>query len=858
MSQEIIYTSAQKGLRSGSFGFCTVCSTAGMEPNMADFLEGISAYPHPYKPPDPKTNDNPVNYSHIIWTIGGQRFHVLSRVCDAGLDYTGRTNLLAHHVALTRREAEAAAGGPAWVLSDDNFTVSQWDGQLKTLPGRRPRMDDSNLEVCRHWQQAAGDAGYAGVLAESCLEKAGRPVTVIYKPGTDVLALVREALSLLPVEKRWSVTFSTFYTKIYSSFECQWRFIFSGSPDAAAARKNPHSLVIDLAGATPPKPASGGKLVTAARNGFIADSPAAAPLAASGGVYTPSASRSRPPNLPAIPPPNPLGEHDARLRPPEMVTTAEADPIAAVPNPFRRSPRKTSSMTLAVAFLGSLCVSLMAILGFMLLRKPPENKAQAQVPPLIVQPVPRPKPDYRPAIESKRQDPRTERKSNGDNPTNTQEPIAVPEQPIETPPVTTVPEPAKTVEPPPAVDSSHEPFEELLDRKNRLRLPPRGGGGGLGGGSGASSGPFLAKIYAPSTVECDLMLLGIEKAFGSSANGNITLERKDAAGVRTWAVVRKPIGALSAKVETIGTFKLNGHDLSFHWNSNVPPALKPDALRYCMLKIEVGSESRICRLSEPIEVEAIKFDKFDKSTSVKVDLPRIDSAMLPDIQNLTLQIKPVDMPGTVEQDPAEPISPGKSQSLRILGGAGNEGPVLEFTIHFFFDKEYDKEDGREIRIKGTETFKTKDLSVSDAIQIGRTLSLKELNTRLKDRKDRVKNFERDAKREESDLQKQKATLEPEIMRLSKFAAIVKEKEAAKEAERKRDHAVEQLQRVKESAAAANKKVEEAKELEKRVQETLDFTQQLITKKSALEYRIFILVDEEEIELYRSKGFSRDF
>ena len=36
MSQEIVYTSAPKGLKPGSSGFCTVASTAGMARNLAE------------------------------------------------------------------------------------------------------------------------------------------------------------------------------------------------------------------------------------------------------------------------------------------------------------------------------------------------------------------------------------------------------------------------------------------------------------------------------------------------------------------------------------------------------------------------------------------------------------------------------------------------------------------------------------------------------------------------------------------------------------------------------------------------------------------------------------------------------
>ena len=60
MIEEIIYTSAAKGLKQGSRGFCTVVSTAGMGANMAERLESMSGYRHAFPLNDPKAVLNPV------------------------------------------------------------------------------------------------------------------------------------------------------------------------------------------------------------------------------------------------------------------------------------------------------------------------------------------------------------------------------------------------------------------------------------------------------------------------------------------------------------------------------------------------------------------------------------------------------------------------------------------------------------------------------------------------------------------------------------------------------------------------------------------------------------------------------
>ncbi len=845
MSQEIIYTSAQKGLRSGSFGFCTVCSTGGMEPNMADFLEGISAYPHPYKPPDPRTNQNPVNFSHIIWTIGGQRFHILSRVCDAGLDYTGRTNLLAHHVALTRREAESAAGGPAWVLSDDDLTVSKWDGQLRTLPGRFPRKDDIPLEVCRHWQQASGDAGHAGVLAESCLDKSGRPVTVIYKPETDVLALVREALSLLPVEKRWGVTFSTFYTKIYSSFECQWRFIFAGSPDAAAARKNPHSFVIDLAGPTPPKRASGGSLVEAARNGQFAARSTAAPLASPSGIYVPHASRTRPPNLPAIPPPNPLGEHDPRLLPPEILPAAEESPQTAIRNPFRGNSQKPSAMTLAVTCLASLCVSLLVILGIMLLRKPPENKILAQVPQNVLS-VPTANPQPRINVHPVKESPAAPPTTGDMNPATVNAAATTPMEP--SPATTTVPDPDKTVEPPPPTPKElPPPFSDIEMRNHVLKVPMLTRTGRV-----ITTPQILCDIFVNSPQECEMSLDGVGAAFGEREIEFIFCEIVNTPNSREWIIKRKPQGSAS-RTATIATFVLRDKTLTFQWSSSALAAPRPDALRLCRLKLRAHESTTVCRLSEPEQLEPIVLTK----PVTLYDLKKvIDPSKLADIDNLRLEVRPIGFPKKLTIQPAGAISPGKKQQLYLIEG-NEDGLLVLCDLHFQFDRS--DEQGRQIQVKCFYTYNmAKDKELSEAMDKARgsALSLSILNPRKTEYAAKAKVLKRKITESKNILSDAEKDLNPKIktkQNVINDLRNVNQKDAIPAREMELAGLEAQLQRVKDSVATCEQNAEEHKRQVEYLDKTIDFATQ-IQRDARLEFRIFIAAGKDEVELYSTSGF----
>ena len=84
MSHELLYTSAEHGLKPGSYGFCTVMATDGLSKALQDRLESLSGYEHPFAVTDVRASLNPVNYSYLIVTVANQRLHLLSRIADAG------------------------------------------------------------------------------------------------------------------------------------------------------------------------------------------------------------------------------------------------------------------------------------------------------------------------------------------------------------------------------------------------------------------------------------------------------------------------------------------------------------------------------------------------------------------------------------------------------------------------------------------------------------------------------------------------------------------------------------------------------------------------------------------------------
>lgn len=365
MPQELIYTSARKGLKLGSRGFCTVASTSGMAKSLADRLESLSGYKHVFSPGDPQVHLNPVNFSHVIIRVGGQQYHVLSRVADAGLDYTQRTNKLAHHVAL--EPVELVSAGPAWLLAQSGFMEARWDGEPRLLgAGRSLPQGELEPGVCRTWESITGDAGWGGYLAQTMAS--GGAAFIIFRPGMDLLPLILEAQALLTPEQRWKATFSTYFTRLPPGADCRWRCILEGTPEARVAERSDGGAVIDLSrdmGAPPV-----GRLVNAARSGVV-------PPSNSGHVSVTAASppanvslddASEPATVEHTPR---LGEGEPEVLPPVRKRTPKQSRVAGRTRPPVRSDqrRRDTWWKLVVATAGLVLlmgvgVGVYVVIGF--------------------------------------------------------------------------------------------------------------------------------------------------------------------------------------------------------------------------------------------------------------------------------------------------------------------------------------------------------------------------------------------------------------------------------------------------------------------------------------------------------------
>lgn len=207
MAYQLVYTSAAKLLDAGRSGFGTVARSKSINSLVVSAIERASQF----------ANLRGLDRSRVIHvhrriTAGSSRFHVLTRIVDAGVDYTGRTNHIAHHLVVSHEEAnKAAARGvtPADVLRQFPW-LDRWDGSARYFdPSEDVPLDvfwpDGKNGRAQYWTSVTGNPSHARLLAWD-----GSPRTGVWivPDGANPLSLMAEALAECGAQS-WTRSFTT-------------------------------------------------------------------------------------------------------------------------------------------------------------------------------------------------------------------------------------------------------------------------------------------------------------------------------------------------------------------------------------------------------------------------------------------------------------------------------------------------------------------------------------------------------------------------------------------------------------------------------------------------------------------------
>jgi hypothetical protein len=177
-------------------------------------------------------------YCCRVVDIRGSRFHVLSRIQDAGLDFTNRTNFLAHHLVFTPEEIRQFPSPPV-ILCNWSGWVNIWTQEPQMLENE----DWSSLAnisgvvsvPATTWQQMTGNAVNGYGLLEM---RPGIAFRVDNLSGEQVLTLFAESLEMLELRDprrdfrvtAWQYTFTTSLQEQDNPADFRWRCLHSDNP----------------------------------------------------------------------------------------------------------------------------------------------------------------------------------------------------------------------------------------------------------------------------------------------------------------------------------------------------------------------------------------------------------------------------------------------------------------------------------------------------------------------------------------------------------------------------------------------------------------------------------------------------
>ncbi len=692
MNQEIVFTSARHGLRTGSTGFCTVRSTRGMPGNLAQLLERLTGYSHVFDAYGEQAHLNPVNFAHYIARLGDQRLHILARISNAPLDYTNRSNKLAHIVAVDSSNLETEfSEGPAaeslkipWVTdwtSDTEPYVLADEQQIEL-----PRLDQSKSGSCDAWKAATGDAGWAAVLASSAGETSD-PMQVILprdagsRAETWALQLVHEALSLIPPARRWDVSYSTFFGgNLPVSINCQWQFILDGTDAAKRARLAPRGRTIDVPTIAAGKIKAPQLPLTPFTDVATRpwDDPQEDATARRRTRVSPDASiRETSGDVP-------LGENrDTAIDEKRAIVGDPKRTAAVVGVSNRRSRRDRRPFLLHPAILLTIGVVVLVTIGLAVKQfQFGETDAAARIMVEANEKAARREQQDKKQAErdlKKQRDLEAEvrrRQEAGEK----EKLLASADNASKnvTGPSETVSGESQPVQEAPSVEPALPPLQDVRERGNRLQIRiPR-----VGLNSGPDGPIHLAKIYVDSLDHFTLKkIIGGRSVLKSGLDFSLEQHDSKDSPFRAWDVIRRSTSGvnLGGNPDVVGTFRLDlDSGLSFRWHKGN----EGFEIINCLLEMEAGDpdgkrEQVKCTLREVNRVKPLQFDLTKAGLSEQL----VSRNQLTNTQALEMACEFISLPGQVTRKGPTVLRVGDSVKFHIESAQhGNSPRTAEISV----------------------------------------------------------------------------------------------------------------------------------------------------------------------------------
>ncbi|MGZ0654438.1 GAP1-N2 domain-containing protein [Coraliomargarita sp. W4R72] len=271
MADQLIFTSSVTGIKPGASGYCSVLRSPGIRPALEQALEKISVFEHG------RCNQGRMVYTYRKLDIRDKAYFVLSRISDAGKDYTGRTNFLAHHLAFAKEELPDVS--PADLLLHWPNWCQQWAGDPREEPVDTSAFDAviRTQPPVRLWkEQAAGVDGAVKLASDT-----GTSFILRSNASSDesLLQLIAEAFAVRTKFNKssayaWTTTFSVGLAVTGSAKSFKWLVLRASDDYSLSGAGTVLDLDTTLAGAS----SSNEELIAIAKEGQFRPPPKPIPL----------------------------------------------------------------------------------------------------------------------------------------------------------------------------------------------------------------------------------------------------------------------------------------------------------------------------------------------------------------------------------------------------------------------------------------------------------------------------------------------------------------------------------------------------------------------------------------------------
>lgn len=203
MAWQLIYTSSPRLLEAGRTGFGTVAKHRDISGVLTGKLESISQFARlaGYNP-------DRIIYTHRILEAGSRSYHVLSCIQNAGSDYSGRTNHIAHHLIVHAEEVASLSQRGVTPL-DILYLMewrTNWEGNSRFLDSTE-EVDLSNSIAHNFsvWSTLTGKPDHSRLPWSP---EAAKGCYVLVPQHVDARYILGETM-IHNVAKSWDMTFTT-------------------------------------------------------------------------------------------------------------------------------------------------------------------------------------------------------------------------------------------------------------------------------------------------------------------------------------------------------------------------------------------------------------------------------------------------------------------------------------------------------------------------------------------------------------------------------------------------------------------------------------------------------------------------